>query len=83
MCPVDLYLLQILNQITKAVIASMEKYDITNAMKQIIDFIKDDVSSNFSEIFKHRLYFNEPNSLARRSAQTTRNPFKPLSIYFF
>lgn len=66
----DYYALDKLVDLDKAIREEYELYHFNSVMQLINNFCTNDLSSEYFDILKDRLYCEKPESLARRSAQT-------------
>ncbi|MBP9765456.1 isoleucine--tRNA ligase [Candidatus Babeliales bacterium] len=67
---VDQYALTRLNQFNADVQASYKNRDVTAVFHSLADYCSKDLSAFYLDIIKDRLYVEQPDSIARRSAQT-------------
>jgi isoleucyl-tRNA synthetase len=67
----DQYILSKLLGLNEEVLKELEQFHFASVMQLINNFCTNDLSSEYLDILKDRLYCDAPTSLARRSAQTT------------
>ncbi|AGF48238.1 isoleucyl-tRNA synthetase [Candidatus Kinetoplastibacterium oncopeltii TCC290E] len=68
---IDKYFLCVTHKTQKDVIANYEKYDFHTAISKLQNFCSEELGAFYLDILKDRLYTTKPDSLARKSAQST------------
>ena len=67
---IDRYALAITRQLHARVTADYDRYEFHKAVQALQNFAAEDLGAFYLDILKDRLYTTQPDSLARRSAQT-------------
>ncbi len=70
MLPIDRLALEQLCQVNQNIINNYENYEFTNVFHKFGDYCSVELSSFYLDIIKDRLYVEQSDGLARRSAQT-------------
>ncbi|HRQ56812.1 MAG TPA: isoleucine--tRNA ligase [Azoarcus taiwanensis] len=67
---IDRYALAMTRQLQARIAADYDRYEFHKAVQALQNFASEDLGAFYLDILKDRLYTTQPNSLARRSAQT-------------